>query len=66
MSMSPSRWVIRPATAFSPSGDFLYQPDDPRFKEVMVYYHIDAAERYIQSLGYSDDNQPPTGAFAIG
>jgi hypothetical protein len=51
----------RPATAFSPSGDFLYQPDDPRFKEVMVYYHIDAAQRYIQSLGYSDDNQPPNG-----
>jgi hypothetical protein len=51
----------RPATAFSPSGDFLYQPDDPRFKEVMVYYHIDAAQRAIQALGYSDRNDPPNG-----
>jgi hypothetical protein len=51
----------RPATAFSPSGDFLYQPDDPRFKEVMVYYHIDAAQRALQALGYSDRNDPPNG-----
>jgi hypothetical protein len=51
----------RPATAFSPDGDFLYQPDDPRFKEVMVYYHIDAAQRYVQALGYSDGNDPPNG-----
>ena len=51
----------RPATAFSPSGDFVYQTDDPRFKEVMAYYHIDAAQRYIQSLGYSDRNEPPNG-----
>ncbi len=51
----------RPATAFSPNGNFLYQPDDPRFKEVMVYYHIDAAQRAIQALGYSDRNDPPNG-----
>ena len=51
----------RPATAFSASGDFLYEPDDPRFKEVMVYYHIDAVQRYLQSLGYSDSNIPPNG-----
>lgn len=51
----------RPATAYSSSGDFVYQPDDPRFKEVMVYYHIDAAQRYIQALGYSDGNDPPNG-----
>lgn len=51
----------RSATAFSASGDFLYPPDDPRFKEVMVYYHIDATQRYLQSLGYSDRNNPPNG-----
>lgn len=51
----------RPATAYSPGGEFVYQPEDPRFKEVMVYYHIDAAQRYIQSLGYSDRNDPPNG-----
>jgi hypothetical protein len=51
----------RPATAFSSSGDFLYEPDDPRFKEVMVYYHIDAVQRYLQALGYSASNTPPNG-----
>jgi hypothetical protein len=51
----------RPASAFSASGDFLYAPDDPRFGEVMVYYHIDAAQRYVQSLGYSNRNDPPNG-----
>jgi hypothetical protein len=51
----------RPAAAFSPSGDFVYEPDDARFKEVMVYYHIDAVQRYIQSLGYSNSNNPPNG-----
>lgn len=51
----------RPASAFAPSGDFLYAPDDVRFKEVMVYYHIDAAQRAIQALGYSGSNTPPNG-----
>lgn len=51
----------RPASAFSASGDFVYSPDDPRFAEVMVYYHVDAAQRYIQSLGYSNSNDPPNG-----
>ena len=51
----------RPASAFSASGDFVYAPDDPRFGEVMVYYHVDAAQRHIQSLGYSNHNNPPNG-----
>ncbi len=51
----------RPASAFSASGDFVYAPDDPRFGEVMVYYHVDAAQRHIQSLGYSNRNDPPNG-----
>ncbi len=50
-----------PAAAFQPDGDFLYGPDDPRFEEVMVYYHIDATQRYVQSLGYSDANLPANG-----
>ena len=49
----------RPATAYSPSGDFRYSPDDPRFEEVMVYHYIDATQRYVQSLGYSNANTPP-------
>jgi hypothetical protein len=50
-----------PAAAHDPSGEFIFDPDDPRFEEVMVYYHLDTTQRYIQSLGYSDRNEPPNG-----
>ncbi|MEA3337639.1 MAG: M36 family metallopeptidase [Chloroflexota bacterium] len=50
-----------PAQAFSVDGEFIYNPDDPRFEEVMVYYHIDSTQRYIESLGYSDEHDPPNG-----
>jgi hypothetical protein len=33
---------------------FNYSRPDPRFKEVMAYYHIDEAARYIQSLGFTN------------
>jgi len=33
---------------------FDYKRNDPRFKEVMAYYHIDEAQRYIQSLGFTN------------
>lgn len=49
------------ASAFQPNGNFVYGPDDPRFEEVMVYYHVDSAQRYIQSLGYSASNTPANG-----
>ncbi len=48
-------------TAYAPDGNFVYDPSDPRFAEVMVYYHIDATQRYIQSLGYSNANTPANG-----
>ena len=35
---------------------FLFTRKDRAFKEVMVYYHIDAAQRYIQSLGFANVN----------
>jgi hypothetical protein len=31
---------------------FLLQSNERGFEEVMVYYHVDAARRYIESLGY--------------
>lgn len=31
---------------------FLLRSDERGFEEVMVYYHVDAARRYIESLGY--------------
>ena len=33
---------------------FLFKREDRAFKEVMAYFHIDSAQRYIQSLGFKD------------
>ncbi|MCX6579970.1 MAG: M36 family metallopeptidase [Candidatus Aminicenantes bacterium] len=41
--------------AKAPDGKFMYTRGDKHFEEVMVYYHLDAAQRYIQSLGFSGD-----------
>ena len=41
------------AVADEPSRDYVYGCDDDRFEEVMVYHHIDAVQREIQSLGFS-------------
>jgi Zn-dependent metalloprotease len=38
--------------AKSASYQFKYARKDDRFEEVMVYYHIDTVQRYIQSLGF--------------
>ena len=32
--------------------EFNYLRDDPRFEEVMVYYHVDAVGRYLKGLGF--------------
>jgi Zn-dependent metalloprotease len=34
------------------SGQFILRSDQPGFEEVMVYYHVDAALRYLEKLGY--------------
>ena len=36
------------------SPDFFYLRQDDRFEEVMVYYHLDTYQRYIQSIGFDD------------
>jgi hypothetical protein len=36
------------------------------FKEAMVYFHIDRAQRYLQSLGFSDINDRPIGVDVSG
>ncbi|GAM10158.1 extracellular metalloproteinase 4 [Geobacter sp. OR-1] len=33
--------------------DFQFTRSDERFEEVMAYFHIDAVQRYIQSLGFT-------------
>ena len=39
--------------ARSSDSTFLFEREDDCFEEVMAYYHIDALQRYIQSLGFS-------------
>jgi len=58
-----------PDRATDLEGQFLFDRSDPRFEEVMVYFHIDSIQRRIQSLGLDDvcrrqvqvfvDSQPP-------
>lgn len=38
--------------AYSPTGSFTYLRDDDRFEQVMAYYFVDAAQRYLQGLGF--------------
>ncbi|MEM6365723.1 MAG: M36 family metallopeptidase, partial [Planctomycetota bacterium] len=38
-----------------PDRIYQYTRDDPRFEQVMIYYHIDAVQAYIHSLGFDDD-----------
>ncbi len=41
------------------SGNFSYSCTDPRFDAVMVYYHIDAFQRYLQSIGITNAHASP-------
>ena len=38
--------------ANEPTLMFNYLRDDPRFEEVMVYYHVDTVARYLKGLGF--------------
>lgn len=38
----------------SPSGSFEFRRGNPSFDDVMVYFHIDRAQRYLQSLGFTN------------
>ena len=50
------RWAdIRSSTgnlAYSPSNTFSYDRHDDEFEQVMAYYWVTEAQRYIQSLGF--------------
>jgi hypothetical protein len=52
-------WVnVRSATgpeAYSPTNTFRYHRDDDRFEQVMAYYWVTEAQKYIQSLGFGSD-----------
>jgi Zn-dependent metalloprotease len=42
--------------ASSPTNEFIFDRSSDGFSETMTYYYIDYAERYIQSLGFSNVN----------
>src|SRR4029077_19875305 len=44
--------------AYSPSNEFRYRRDDDRFEQVMAYYWITEAQKYIQSLGFGTVRRP--------
>lgn len=52
-----------PERASNERGDFLFDRDDPRFEEVMVYYHVDSIQRRLQSLGFADVCRRQVRAF---
>jgi zinc metalloprotease ZmpB len=43
--------------AYSPDNTFLYNRHDDRFEQVMAYYWITEAQKYIQSLGFGSTSQ---------
>ena len=44
--------------AFSPTNTFIYTRDDDRFEQVMAYYWVTEAKKYIQSLGFGSTLRP--------
>jgi zinc metalloprotease ZmpB len=44
--------------AYSPTNEFHYRRDDDRFEQVMAYYWITEAQKYIQSLGFGSTLRP--------
>jgi zinc metalloprotease ZmpB len=46
------------ARAFSETNTFIYTRDDDRFEQVMAYYWVTEAQKYIQSLGFGSQYRP--------
>jgi len=44
--------------AYSPDNTFIYTRDDDRFEQVMAYYWVTEAQKYIQSLGFGSTLRP--------
>ncbi|MEP6760569.1 MAG: M36 family metallopeptidase, partial [Sporichthyaceae bacterium] len=55
-------WVnVRGTTgdqAYSPTGVYNYNRSDDRFEQVMAYYWVTAAQKYIQGLGFGTGELP--------
>ena len=46
------------APAYSATNDFLYNRHDDQFEQVMAYYWVTEAQKYIQSLGFGSTYRP--------
>jgi hypothetical protein len=46
------------APAYSPENSFLYNRHDDEFEQVMAYYWVTEAQKYIQSLGFGATLRP--------
>jgi zinc metalloprotease ZmpB len=44
--------------AYSPTNTFHYRRNDDRFEQVMAYYWVTEAQKYIQSLGFGSTLRP--------
>ena len=44
--------------AYSPTNEFHYRRNDDRFEQVMAYYWVTEAQKYIQSLGFGSRLRP--------
>lgn len=44
--------------AYSPDNTFIFTRDDDRFEQVMGYYWVTEAQKYIQSLGFGSTFRP--------
>jgi hypothetical protein len=44
--------------AYSPDNTFLYNRKDDQFEQVMAYYWVTEAQKYIQSLGFGVTRRP--------
>ena len=59
--------VLESGEACAPGRDFAgVRRDDDRFEAVMAYFHIDRAQAYIQSLGFTNVVNRPIRANANG
>ncbi|MDP3940493.1 MAG: M36 family metallopeptidase, partial [Deltaproteobacteria bacterium] len=53
---APRNYIFLLGYMPSSSPDFDFRRNDMRFEHVVCYHHIDANQRYIQSLGFTDVN----------
>ncbi len=51
--------VCGPQCAFKPRGRFLFDRSDDRFEQVMAYYAVTKAQRYLRKLGFTGVNEGP-------